>query len=191
MKRFLAAAAAAVATLLATSMVAGAANGGRVYINETPISSEQIQLLEYAYGPIQSGAYWYDPVSGLWGQQRGPAQGQIAAWLALGGQLRADASAGNTRVFINGRELHPVDVERLRQIFGVVPEGRYWMNAAGVGGPEGSMATFNLGAFAARGSSGGGSGGGGYSSGPAGRWGSDGTCFYVSTEAGDVMGPGC
>jgi hypothetical protein len=190
MKRFIAAAA-AVATMLVSSPVVGAASGGRVYINETPISTEQIQLLEYAYGPIQSGAYWYDPVSGLWGQQRGPAQGQIAAWLPLGGQLRADASGGNTRVFINGRELHPVDVERLRQIFGVVPEGRYWMNAAGLGGPEGGMATFNLGASAPSGAGGGGSSGGGYYSGPGGRWGSDGTCFYVSTEAGDVMGPDC
>jgi hypothetical protein len=191
MKRIFAAAA-AVATLLATSTVAGAATGRGVYVNDAPISIEQVQLLEYMYGPIQSGAYWYDPVSGLWGPQGGPAQGSIAPWLPLGGPLRADASGGRTSVFINGRELHPIDVQRLRQVFGVVPLGRYWMTADGVGGPEGGPPTFNLGASSGGSSGSGGSGsGGGYDSGPGGTWGSDGTCFYVSTDAGDVMGSGC
>jgi len=184
------AAAIAVTTLLATSTVVAAASGGPVYVNDAPISAEQVQILEYVYGPIQSGAYWYDPISGLWGQRGGPAQGQIDPWLPLGGPLRADASGGNTRVFINGRELHPVDVQRLRQVFGVVPLGRYWMNADGIGGPEGRPATFNLGASSARGGGSAG-GGGGIDRGPGGTWGSDGTCWYVAVDGGDVMGPGC
>ena len=189
MQRFIAATI-TVATLLATTTVVAAANSGPVYINDAPISTEQVQILEYVYGPIQSGAYWYDPVSGLWGQRGGPAQGQIDPWLPLGGSLRADASGGNTRVFINGRELHPVDVQRLQQTFGVVPLGRYWMNADGLGGPEGRSATFNLGASSAGGNSTAGSGGG-IDRGPGGTWGSDGTCWYVAVDGGDVMGPGC
>jgi hypothetical protein len=124
-------------------------------------------------------------MSGLWGLQGGPAQGQIAPWLSLGGPLRADASGGTTRVFVNGRELHAIDVQRLRQVFGTVQPGRFWMTADGIGGPEGGPPTFNIGASGARGS------GGGYYSGPGGTWGSDGTCFYVSTASADVMGPGC
>src|SRR6266849_41370 len=110
MQRFFAAAI-AVTTLLATSTVVAAASGGPVYVNDAPISAEQVQILEYVYGPVQSGAYWYDPISGLWRQRGGPAQGQINPWLPLVRPLRADVSGGKTRVFINGRDLHPVDVQ--------------------------------------------------------------------------------
>lgn len=188
MKRFLAAAL-AVATMLATSTGIAAAYGGPVSINDASLSTEQIQILEYAYGPIQSGAYWYDAVSGLWGQRGGPALGQIDPWLPIGGPLRADASGGNTHVFINGRELHPIDVQRLRQTFGVVPLGRYWLNADGIGGPEGRSATFNLNASSARAA--GSSSSGGIDRGQGGTWGSDGSCWYVAVDGGDVMGPGC
>ena len=74
--------------------------------------------------------------------------------------------------------------------FGVVPLGRYWLNADGLGGPEGRSATFNLGASSAGGNSTAGSGGG-IDRGPGGTWGSDGTCWYVAVDGGDVMGPGC
>ncbi len=179
-----------VATLLAMSTVGVAAYGGPIYINDASLSTEQIQIMEYAYGPIQSGAYWYDAVSGLWGQRGGPALGQIDAWLPLGGPLRADASGGNTRVYINGRELHPIDVQRLRQTFGVVPQGRYWLNADGIGGPEGGPATFSLNNSSARGG-GRSASNGGIDRGAGGTWGSDGTCWYVAVDGGDVMGPGC
>lgn len=190
MKRFIAAAL-TVATLLATSTAGVAAYGGPIYINDASLSTEQIQILEYAYGPIQSGAYWYDAASGLWGQRNGPALGQIDPWLPIGGPLRADASGGNTRVFINGRELHPIDLQRLRQIFGVVPLGHYWLNADGIGGPEGGQATFSLNNSSARGGGGRSSSAGGIDRGAGGTWGSDGTCFYVAVDGGDVMGPGC
>src|SRR5882672_8147812 len=97
MKRFQGTAA-AVALMLVTTTAVGAASCASVYINDEPISVEQVQLLEYVYGPLQSGAYWYDPVSGLWGSRGGPAQGQIAPRLPLGGILSADASGGHTAV---------------------------------------------------------------------------------------------
>jgi hypothetical protein len=186
MKRMLAAVATAFA-LLVTSTVVSAETRGRVLVNDQPVNAQQLEVLEYVYGPIQSGAYWYDQISGLWGMQGGPASGQIAAWLSLGGPLRSDASGGGTGVYMNGRELHPVDVQRLRQIYGTVAKGRYWMTADWIGGREGGPAIFNLGAASGdrRG------GGGGYDRGAFGTWGSDGTCWYVSVEGGDVMGPGC
>jgi hypothetical protein len=146
MKRMLAAAAAAFAILVSSSVVS-AETRGRVSVNDQPINAQQLAVLEYVYGPIQSGAYWYDPISGLWGMQGGPASGQIAAWLSLGGPLRSDASGSGTGVYVNGRELHPVDVERLRGIYGTVAKGRYWMAADGIGGREGP-AIFNLGTAA-------------------------------------------
>jgi hypothetical protein len=93
---------------------------------------------------LPPGRYWYDAMSGLWGGDGGPTVGQLPAGLALGGALRADASGGGTGTFINGRELHPVEVQRLALLFGSVPRIRFWMNAQGVGGPEGGPATFSL-----------------------------------------------
>lgn len=69
--------------------------------------------------------------------QGGPTVGQVWPGLDLGGPLQADASGGGTQVFINGRELHPVEVDYLRGLFGYVLAGRYWLNAMGIGGYEG------------------------------------------------------
>jgi hypothetical protein len=62
----------------------------------------------------------------------------------LGGPLPANASAGNTGVFINGRELHAIDVQNLDTIFAPfgtrTQKGRYWSDANGNFGLEGSLA---------------------------------------------------
>ena len=69
----------------------------------------------------------------------GPTLGFTRAGLKLGGVLRADASHGKTRVFINGRELHLEDVLSLRQLFHPYPilHGRYWVDSCGNYGKEG------------------------------------------------------
>ena len=64
--------------------------------------------------------------------------------LNLGGPLRADASGGNTGVFINGRELHSVDVLRLQQVVPVILPGRWWLDAYGNFGYEGGMMLGNV-----------------------------------------------
>jgi len=92
---------------------------------------------------IPPARYWYDRVSGAWGLEGGPAQGQVQAGMQVGGPLRADASKGNTGVFVNGRQLHALDVAALRRCTRVIP-GRYWVLASGVGGYEGAPPTFNL-----------------------------------------------
>jgi hypothetical protein len=191
MKSPLIAMVAAIATILATAG-GTAANSNSVYVNRVQIGQDQLQILQSVYGPIRPGAYWYDPVSGWWGPEGGPVQGQIDPWLALGGPLRADASGGGTGVFINGRELHPIDVARLQQMFGNVPMGRYWVGADGIGGIEGGPASFNLNGGTRAASPADGVGYGGYiDRGYGGTYGSDGKCFYISVDGGDVMGPGC
>lgn len=136
---------------------------------------------------IPSGDYWYDPVSGLWGVEHGPALGQMPPELALGGPLRSDASGGNTGVVVNGRELHISEAAYLQQVFGYVVPGRYWMNAMGIGGSEGGPPLFNL-AVAARQAA-----ANGYSTRTAfGSMGSDGNCSYFMTPGGSsVMTGNC
>ena len=144
-----------VGALVAASAIA---QTGSVFINGAALDADKRRALEQAYGvPIQPGRYWYDAMSGVWGREGGPALGQIHPNLQLGPRLRADASNGNTRVFVNGRELHTMDVLALRRCTPVIP-GRYWVLANGIGGYEGGPPTFNLAALcSAAGGGGGGS----------------------------------
>ena len=124
---------------------------GEVVVNGKALDPGTIANLEQTYGtPVKPGRYWYDPMSGLWGLESGPATGQIQPGMKLGGPLKSDASGGGTNVFFNGRELHPQDVALLYQITGVVIPGRYWINAMGVGGMEGGPPIFELRALAAQ-----------------------------------------
>jgi hypothetical protein len=116
-----------------------------VIINGVRLSDEQVQALEQQYHvPIQDGAYWYDRLTGAWGAQGGPTVGFIHAGLNLGGQLRADASKGNTGVWINGRQLHIQDVLGLQRIVPYVLPGHYWMDAQGSFGYEGGPILGNI-----------------------------------------------
>jgi hypothetical protein len=93
---------------------------------------------------VPDGDYWYDNISGGAGRWGGPAEAILPAGLGLGGPLPANASGGGTGVFINGRELHPIDVQRLIAIFGFVHPGRFWVDASGNAGYEGGPALINL-----------------------------------------------
>jgi hypothetical protein len=115
-----------------------------VIINNVRLSEEEVRTLESQYRVrILNGNYWYDRISGAWGYQGGPVTGVIAPFLDLGGPLQANASNGNTGVFVNGRELHILDVRALQQLGPVYP-GRYWINAQGYYGFEGGPALGNL-----------------------------------------------
>ena len=115
-----------------------------VYFNETPVDDEKLQALERYYRVhIPDGSYWYDRYCGAWGVEGGPTRGFILPGLNLGGPLKANASRGRTGVFVNGRELHYLDVMALRQIMPVYP-GHFWVDADGNGGYVGGPAIFNL-----------------------------------------------
>jgi hypothetical protein len=131
----------------------------RVIVNGAALARETVRALERAYRvPIAPGRYWYDAVSGAWGQEGGPIAGQMLPGLKLGGALRANASRGTSGVFINGRELTPAEVAGLAQACRTqVARGRYWVNAQGVGGIEGGPPSFNLALCGAGGARAGGS----------------------------------
>lgn len=115
-----------------------------VTVNGKRLSDHDIEALARTFQiQVRDGDYWYDRTNGSWGRQGGPAEGFVMAALNLGGPLREDASYGDTGVFINGRQLHRVDVARLMQL-GPVNKGRFWMDAQGNIGWEGQPAFANL-----------------------------------------------
>jgi hypothetical protein len=157
-----------------------AARERTVVVNRVRLPGEQIAQLERQYRVrLADGRYWYDRRTGAWGVWGGPALGVVLPGLDLGGPLPADASGGGTGVFVNGRELHPIDVAVLRQITPVVLPGRYWLDASGTGGLEGGPAYFNLYAMAAQARAAGRGGNGSWIyRGAGGGMGGDGACTY-------------
>ena len=118
----------------------------QIFINRMRLSDETVSDLEQQFGErMRDGRYWYDPMCGAWGVEGGPAVGITMAKLNLGEQLRADASSGDTGVFINGRELHYLDLIALQQLVGgYVQPARFWVDAYGNCGFEGGPALGNL-----------------------------------------------
>lgn len=155
-------------------MAPGAAPFGApegVQINGQTVGAIALVSLECALGlRIPSGAYWYDPRSGLWGTMGTGAQGQILPWLPLGAPPLG-CSGTSTGVFVNGREITHAELATLTARVGVVPLGRYFLEPDGRAGPEGGAAIVNL--FARGGATGG-----------AGQAGT----FYQSGACGSVSG---
>lgn len=119
-----------------------------VVVNGIALDRATVTRLTQQFGPVPPGRYWYDPVSGLWGYSGGPMMGQMLPGLSLGGPLRPEASGGGdgrlTGLFINGRELHPMELQFLIALYGSVVPGRYWLLPNGIGGVEGGPPLFNL-----------------------------------------------
>lgn len=115
-----------------------------VYVNDVKISQTTLNQLASKYHiKIIDGHYWYDTYTGAWGINGESGMGFVLPNLPFYGKLKANASNGNTGVFVNKRELHNKDVTYLQQFFKVIP-GRYWVDAQGNGGYEGQYASFNL-----------------------------------------------
>jgi len=112
----------------------------QVFVNRIQLDQATLQRLEtQSQVPIANGRYWYDSYSGAWGVEGGPTAGFIYAGLPLPNPMPADISGGGTGIFINGREIHPLDQQALYQLFGVTYQGQFWMDSQGnlgyVGGP--------------------------------------------------------
>ncbi|ARU54645.1 MAG: hypothetical protein MI864_05615 [Pseudomonadales bacterium] len=122
-----------------------------VIVNRAPISGQLLTFLNNNGLQVASGRYWYDRVSGAWGYENGPIAGQIWPGLPVSAPLPADISRGNTGIFINGREITAQEREFIRAYLGYTLPGRYWVNAYGVGGPEGQGPMFDLSGMAPQG----------------------------------------
>lgn len=108
---------------------------------------QTLRQIEAHIGEVPAGRYWYDAASGAAGVWGGAAAAYLGPGLRLGGPLPAAASGGGsgrvTGVFVNGRELHTIDVQGLSQVL-PVQRGRYWWDAAGNVGLEGGPPLFNF-----------------------------------------------
>ena len=105
------------------------ANAGTgVFINGRELSPDQAMALAatYHYAPPR-GHFWYDAVSGAWGVEGHEAVGFILPGYDFG-PLASDASAGNTGVFINGREINMIEAASLQRTFGAVYQGHWWLD---------------------------------------------------------------
>lgn len=140
---------------LATPQVASSASSEKpgateqstgIFINERDLTAEQARQLVQTYGaPPPQGHFWYDSRSGLYGLWGREAAGFIRPGHNFG-PLPANASGGNTGVFINGREINMTEAVYCQRIFGAVYRGRWWLDGAtGYLGVEGNpMPVANL-----------------------------------------------
>lgn len=143
----------------AAPVPAAASDRTEIVINGRVLDAARRVQIESATGvPLLPGRWWYDARSGLWGRDaQGPA-GFARPGLDVGAPLPAQASAGRTGVYMNGRQLVDAEVRWL-QTLGPVWPGRYWLDAYGNVGLEGRDWAFaNLVVLAAQQRHGGGSG---------------------------------
>jgi hypothetical protein len=108
----------------------------RVRVNRDCVPAARLAQLGLQRTP--PGSYWYDARAGIAGRMGGPVLRQVPPGLPLPGPMPADASVQWSKVFVNGRALHPTELRMLREAFGYVRPGRYWLNADGNAGLEGS-----------------------------------------------------
>lgn len=112
---------------------------GQVIINNTILSDEQIAEIEKTYGvKPQTGKYWYDARSGLYGVVGYPAYGFMLPGHTFGA-LERSASNGQTGVFVNGRELPQTEWAVWSYMIGYwIQPGSYWLDNNGNAGYEGN-----------------------------------------------------
>jgi hypothetical protein len=121
----------------------------RVFVNGVQLRDDQITFLEQKYNAqMRDGNYWYDRMCGAWGVMGGPVLCTLEPNHDIGGKLQPGASNGNTGVFINGRELHYLDIALLQRVVPMIIPGRWWLDVYGNFGNEGGPMLGNLWAMA-------------------------------------------
>lgn len=85
-----------------------------VTINGHPLSERLVKKAEKQAGTIHPGDYWYDFRAGFWGVMGQPCLGIIPPFIEeFNYGMPKKCAAGNTGVYVNGRELHQKDLDLL------------------------------------------------------------------------------
>ncbi|XP_068306351.1 uncharacterized protein [Pyrus communis] len=85
-----------------------------VFINGQPIPDHVVRKAEMLAGPIRPGDYWYDFRAGFWGVMGQACRGIIPPFIEeFNYPIPPNCAAGNTSVYVNGRELHQRDLDLL------------------------------------------------------------------------------
>ncbi|KAL0393649.1 UNVERIFIED_CONTAM: protein ENHANCED DISEASE RESISTANCE 4 [Sesamum latifolium] len=88
--------------------------GSQVFVNGHLIPDHLFQKAEKLAGPVQPGEYWYDIQAGFWGVMGHPCLGIVMPNIEeFNYPMPEKCAAGNTGVFVNGRELHQKDLDLL------------------------------------------------------------------------------
>ncbi|XP_075508531.1 uncharacterized protein LOC142545305 [Primulina tabacum] len=88
--------------------------GALVFVNGHVILDRLVKKAEKLAGPIQPGEYWYDIRAGFWGVMSHPCLGIIMPNIEeFNYPMPKNCAAGNTGIFVNGRELNQKDLDLL------------------------------------------------------------------------------
>ncbi|XP_047341329.1 extra-large guanine nucleotide-binding protein 1-like [Impatiens glandulifera] len=106
-----------------------------VYVNGKPLSHSEFTLLQNCTCPpkkLKPGRYWYDRVAGFWGKEEHKPCQIISCELAVGDQIKENASNGNTNVLVNRRRITKKELWMLQRA-GVHCEGEphFWLGSDG------------------------------------------------------------
>ncbi|CAH8379980.1 unnamed protein product [Eruca vesicaria subsp. sativa] len=112
-----------------------------ITVNGKSLDEEELFMLQTCPNPpkkLKPGDYWYDKVAGYWGKVGEKPCQIISPHMNIGGNIKKEASSGDTEIFINNREITKSELMMLKMV-GVQCEGKphFWVNSDGTYQEEG------------------------------------------------------
>ncbi|KAJ4914225.1 Extra-large guanine nucleotide-binding protein 2 [Raphanus sativus] len=112
-----------------------------IAVNGKSLDEEELYLLQTCPNPpkkLKPGDYWYDKVAGYWGKVGEKPCQIISPHMNIGGNIKKEASNGDTEICINNREITKSELMMLKMV-GVQCEGKphFWVNSDGTYQEEG------------------------------------------------------